>query len=220
MSLVQHFLQLLYSCWASSADLTQPLHLYRTYLFPQLDSIIIFFFFLQGGCFVCCGEMFVFIWRSELLSRGRPAGLWLERSMIMAKVSRVVTLYYSVFWVFFWRVLLKVHHGKRLFFWRGAKTWGYNIWFSFIHTTLHLHLFSTQTKLLHIGNTNIIKLKWSCLYNVLGAIWMVHMFDYNPFGPSILLIVVNSSLCFLEIKLFGCLWKSGSNCFNSPQENM
>lgn len=40
----------------------------------------------------------------------------------MAKVPRVVSLYYSVLRVFFWSMLLMVHNEKRLLFDKGPST--------------------------------------------------------------------------------------------------
>lgn len=48
--------------------------------------------FLQGGCWICCWEMFVFNWTSELFIHRQPTGLPLERSMIMLKVAQTAIL--------------------------------------------------------------------------------------------------------------------------------
>jgi len=102
--LLMSLLQLLSSCWASSADLTHPLYWSRNYLFQHLDSIISFFLLLLLLFFppnrvdairllhgdVCCD---LDIWTGDLWAAHRP---------VIREVcdnSDGIALYYWFSWV-------------------------------------------------------------------------------------------------------------------------
>lgn len=48
--------------------------------------------FLRGGSCICCWDMFVSNWTSELFVHTQPTGLWLERSVIILKFAQAAKL--------------------------------------------------------------------------------------------------------------------------------
>ena len=131
--------QLLYSCRASSADLTHHcifMGLISSHTWIQSSS------FLQGGCYICFGGDVCFhleIWTVESWTAHRP---------VIRDVSDhgegnacCHPLLHSSEWFFSEaccsrRITEEIVVSK----WGQVQVWGYDIWFSFKHATLWCHL--------------------------------------------------------------------------------